>query len=189
MRRVSFNTVATTPATTTRTLVVTVNDGNGGTKSSPTRSLTVNPLPVPANDPYSMNEDGVLTVSAAAGLLANDSDVDGESMIVSKVNNSALNVGNSVRLTHGSVTVQQDGSFVYTPDADFNGTESFTYRVKDALENQTSATVTITVNPVNDAPVASNASFSTNEDTAKTGNRPASFQAEFENVSEIEVSR
>ncbi|MFY7672749.1 Ig-like domain-containing protein, partial [Tenacibaculum sp. MEBiC06402] len=61
--------------------------------------------------------------------------------------------------TNGSVTETSDGVFSYTPNADFNGTDSFTYTITDADGDTDTATVTITVTPVNDTPTA-------NDDTA-----------------------
>ena len=61
-----------------------------------------------------------------------------------------------------------DGSFTYTPDLNFNDTDSFTYEVCDTLELCDTATVTIGVVAVNDAPVATDNSYRTNEDTALT---------------------
>ena len=52
------------------------------------------------------------------------------------------------------VVLNADGSFTYTPDADFNGTDSFTYQAHDGTSNSNVETVMITVAPVNDAPVA-----------------------------------
>ena len=56
--------------------------------------------------------------------------------------------------TNGTLTLNADGSFTYTPAANFNGTDSFTYKANDGTADSNVATVTITVNPVNDAPVA-----------------------------------
>src|SRR4029450_12354263 len=58
-----------------------------------------------------------------------------------------------------------NGSFTYTPAANFNGTDTFTYHASDGTAQSNTATVTITVNPVNDAPVATNDAYTTNEDT------------------------
>ena len=63
-----------------------------------------------------------------------------------------------------------DGTFTYTPNANFNGTDSFTYRVTDGATSDT-ATVTITVAAVNDAPTAANDTATTKEDTAVTDQR------------------
>src|SRR5207302_3104112 len=65
----------------------------------------------------------------------------------------------------GTVTLNSNGSFTYTPAANYNGPDSFTYQANDGTVNSNFATVSIAVNPVNDAPVAVNDSYSTNEDT------------------------
>src|SRR5256885_2323275 len=70
--------------------------------------------------------------------------------------------------TNGSLTFNADGSFVYTPNANFNGSDSFTYQANDGAADSNIVTVTITVNPVNDAPTGAADSYSTDEDTALT---------------------
>ena len=109
------------------------------------------------DDNYSVNEDGTLNVSAA-GVLANDTDADGDSL-------SAALVGGPA---HGSVTLNADGSFVYTPTPLYFGTDTFTYQANDGQTNSATATVTITVNHVNHPPVANNDSYSLNEDGSLT---------------------
>jgi VCBS repeat-containing protein len=70
---------------------------------------------------------------------------------------------------NGTVTLNTlDGSFTYTPAANFNGTDSFTYQVNDGTLASNVATVTLTVTPINDAPVAANDSYTTNENTPLT---------------------
>ena len=136
-----------------------VNDGSANSNIA-TVSLTVtsvNDVPVAANDAYSTNEDTPLTIPAS-GVLGNDSDADGDSL-------TAVLVAGP---TNGSVTLNPDGSFVYTPNANFNGVDSFTYRANDGAANSNVATVQITVNPVNDAPVAVNDSYSMAEDGVLT---------------------
>src|SRR5439155_496892 len=145
------------------TITVTVKDANGGTASD-SFLLTVNPVndaPVAVNDAYTTTEDTALTI-AAPGVLGNDTDVDRtEKRPVGKVAASGP--------TNGSLTLNADGSFTYTPSANFNGTDSFKYQAKDAAGAVSNvATVTITVNGVNDAPVAANDAYTTNEDTALT---------------------
>ncbi len=103
----------------------------------------VNDAPAAANDGYAVNEDVTLNV-AAAGVLANDSDIDGPAL------STALVAGPS----NGSLTLNANGSFSYTPNANFNGTDSFTYRASDGSLLSNIATVTITVNAVNDPPSA-----------------------------------
>ena len=67
---------------------------------------------------------------------------------------------------NGTVTLASDGSFTYTPAANFHGTDSFTYTASDGRALSNAATVTITVTAVNDAPVAVNDTATTAEDTA-----------------------
>ena len=62
------------------------------------------------------------------------------------------------------MTLNADGSFTYTPNANFNGTDSFTYTASDGTADSNVATVTITVDAVNDAPVAVNDAATTDED-------------------------
>ncbi|OGO45246.1 MAG: hypothetical protein A2W37_13100 [Chloroflexi bacterium RBG_16_63_12] len=122
-----------------------------------TGTLTINNPPVAVGDSYAVDEDTTLTV-AAPGVLGNDEDADGNGL-------TAALVGGP---TYGSLTLNADGSFSYTPNADFNGSDSFTYKANDGFEDSNTATVAITVNPVNDAPVAGDDSTITDEDTAKT---------------------
>ncbi len=100
--------------------------------------------PVAVNDAYSVNEDETLVVGVAMGVLANDSDPDGDALTAELVSNPS----------HGTLTLNVNGTFTYVPNANFHGTDSFTYRASDGGLNSNVATVTITVNPVNDAPVA-----------------------------------
>ena len=130
------------------------------TSAPATVTLTINPVndaPVANNDSYSVNEDTTLNISAP-GVLINDTDVDGDSL-------TALIVANA---SHGAVTLNADGSFSYTPAPNYNGPDSFTYQANDGTTNGNTATVTITVNPVNDAPVAVDDNYSINEDTTLT---------------------
>src|SRR6184192_716080 len=130
-----------------------------------TVTITVTPLnnaPVAVNDSFTTAEDTQLTVSAP-GVLANDSDVDADTL-------SAVLVSNP---THGTLTLNSDGSLVYMPALNFNGIDSFTYKASDGQAQSGVATVTITVTPVNDAPVAANDdSYTTPEDTQLTVSAP-----------------
>ncbi len=71
-------------------------------------------------------------------------------------------------VSHGTLVLNPDGSFSYTPDPNFNGTDSFTYQAHDGTMLSNVATVTITVKPVNDPPRGRDESYSTNEDTPLT---------------------
>src|SRR6185437_10274562 len=135
---------------------------NDGTVDSNTVtvSLTVNSVndaPVAVADSYSTNEDTTLTV-AAAGVLSNDTDVDGDALTAVKVTDP----------THGVLTLTSNGSLTYVPAANYHGSDSFTYKANDGTADSNTVTVSITVNSVNDAPVAVADSYSTNEDTTLT---------------------
>ncbi|MFW9884137.1 MAG: Ig-like domain-containing protein, partial [Candidatus Thorarchaeota archaeon] len=116
---------------------------------------SVNDYPVAVDDIYAVDEDGVLIVDSAAGVLANDYDVDGD----------ALEAYWTELPTNGDLHFNLDGSFTYTPNPNFWGTDFFTYLVYDGIDASEFATVTITVNAVNDAPIADDDDYSTNEDT------------------------
>jgi VCBS repeat-containing protein len=122
------------------------NDGSTDSNEA-TVSLTINPVndaPVATDDSYSVDEDGTLNVSSAAlGILSNDSDVDGDTLTALLVSGPA----------NGTLTLNSDGSFTYTPEANYNGTDSFTYKANDGSTDSNEATVSLTINPVNDAPV------------------------------------
>jgi VCBS repeat-containing protein len=117
----------------------------------------VNDAPDAVNDSYATNEDVALTV-AAPGVLANDTDADGNPLAAQLESGPA----------HGTLVFNSNGSFTYTPDADFNGADSFTYRVNDGEDDSNVATVDLTINAVNDAPDAVDDSATTNEDAAVT---------------------
>jgi len=131
---------------TSYNLTVEVKD-NGSPPLSNTAVITIDIINVNDNPPlavdniYIVNEDNTLNV-AASGVLANDTDADGDS--ISAVLDTAT--------SNGNLTLNSDGSFDYIPDANFNGTDSFTYHAFDEAANSNTATVTITVNSVNDAP-------------------------------------
>jgi large repetitive protein len=112
---------------------------------------------VARDDALATDEDTLLT----GNVLANDTDPDGDTLTA--VQESAP--------SHGTLTLNADGSFSYEPAANFNGSDSFTYKATDGSADSDVATVNIAVNPVNDAPVNSvPANPSTNEDTALTFN-------------------
>ncbi|MEO5715656.1 MAG: Ig-like domain-containing protein, partial [Luteolibacter sp.] len=119
---------------------------------------SVNDAPVGVADSYSTNEDTPLVVPAATGLLANDTDVESDPLT------AVVNVAPA----HGSVTLNTNGSFTYTPVADFNGSDSFIYHSNDGAANSAITTVSITVNPINDAPVAVAQPVNATEDVPKS---------------------
>ena len=72
-------------------------------------------------------------------------------------------------VSNGTLTLNTDGSFEYTPGFNYNGPDSFTYTITDVDNETATAVVTITVNSVNDLPVAVDDALSTPEDTPLTG--------------------
>jgi VCBS repeat-containing protein len=100
-----------------------------------------NQPPVATDDSYSVDEDAALVVSEP-GLLGNDSDGDGDLL-------GALLVAGPA---HGTLVVGADGSFTYTPEPNFFGSDSFTYQATDGTEASNVAVVNITVDAVDDAP-------------------------------------
>ena len=134
---------------------------NDGTLDSNivTVSLTVAPLndaPVAKDDAAATDED----VPVSGNVLNNDADADGDALTVALVAGPA----------HGALVLDADGSFSYTPVANFSGDDSFTYQVNDSGLDSNVATVTLVVAPVNDAPVAKDDAVATNEDVPVSGN-------------------
>lgn len=101
-----------------------------------------------SDDTYDGVEDQTLTVPSAMGLLANDQILDGGTGAAQLLTGPA----------HGSATVRADGSFDYIPTANYFGADSFTYQVS-TMTGVGSATVNLTIAPVNDPPVARNDAF------------------------------
>jgi hypothetical protein len=91
----------------------------------------VNDAPLAFADSYSLSEDETLTVSAAAGLLANDSDPENDPLT------ALLESGPS----KGTLTLNADGSFSYRPNANATGSDSFSYRASDGTLSSAPATV------------------------------------------------
>jgi len=112
------------------------------------------PSPTAVSDAYATDEETLLDI-AAPGVLVNDSDPEGD----------PLTAVLSTSVSNGELNLSSDGSFTYTPNQNFDGVDSFTYRATDGPTTSNAATVTITVNPVNDAPVAQDDSENTFENT------------------------
>jgi VCBS repeat-containing protein len=116
-------------------------------------STIPNNPPLAFPDSYTTDEDMLLSVPTP-GVLGNDTDEDGNPL-------NALLVSNPI---HGSLDLASDGSFTYTPDGEFNGSDSFTYRASDGLAQSNPATVNLTIVSVNDAPLAADDTADTQED-------------------------
>ncbi|MHA2065503.1 MAG: FG-GAP-like repeat-containing protein, partial [Candidatus Thorarchaeota archaeon] len=141
------------------TVTVTVDSGTAGTiinsasvssstadpdtgNNSTSEDTIVNRPPVADDDSYSTNEDTVLNISAP-GVLSNDSDADGDPLT------AILDTGTS----NGTLTLNGDGSFSYTPNINYCGPDSFTYHANDGQANSNIATVDIDVICIDDPPV------------------------------------
>ena len=101
--------------------------------------FAVNDNPVGFADAYSTNEDESLTRSASLGVLAHDTDVDGDGLRATLVSTPSS----------GTVSLGDSGAFLYVPDPNFIGDDTFTYRAVDTAGGVSEpVTVTITVNGV-----------------------------------------
>ncbi len=137
--------------------VVQVSDGNGGvvTKTVAVTVTPVNDAPTAQDDTAETDEDTPVLIS----VLANDSDIENDTL--------SLVAGGITGATGGSAAVQ--GSQIkFTPALNFNGTAGFSYTVTDGTD-QTTAHVTVTVHPVNDAPTLVAPAPSVTEDVTATG--------------------
>ena len=121
-----------------------------------TVSITVNPVnddPVANDDNYVTAEDTPIDLE----VLADDSDIDGDSLMVEEIVSGP---------SHGSTSINPDGSVSYEPELNFNGTDSFDYRVSDGNGGSDTATVMISIGAINDAPQADDGSASVDEDSS-----------------------
>ncbi len=143
----------------TATYSVTATDANGCSATA-SREITVEPLPIAEADHYVTSEDTALTIKSTEGLLSNDSD-PGKSVL------TAVLVSNPA---HGLLSLGADGGFTYTPDRDFNGSDTFRYVAKAGGVQSGVAVVSLEITPVNDPPVANPDTASTAEDTTATVN-------------------
>ncbi len=130
-----------TPACGTQTVQVTV--------------TAVNDAPVAFDGSLAATEDAIATGTLVA------SDVDSATLTYSVV----------AAASHGTVTVTNaaTGAYSYTPAANYNGADAFTFKANDGSLDSNVATVDITVDSVNDAPAATDGDLTTNEDTSATG--------------------
>lgn len=143
-----------------------VNDGAGGTATATAfvQVGAVDDAPLASGETVNSQEDQVVTLTAAA-LLANETDVDNAV--------STLQISRVLSGSGGTTVLNASGNVVFTPTADFSGTATLTYWVKDpnGLESNP-ATVTLNVAPVNDAPYAQGENVSgASEDAVFTINK------------------
>lgn len=111
---------------------------------------------------YQTDQDTPLSINVAAGVLGNDLDIDGDTLVVSQINGSTANVGSTFTLPSGAtLTMQAGGEFVYDPNNAFDylatgqtAIDSFTYQIEDGKGGTDVATVNLTITGLNDAPQA-----------------------------------
>jgi VCBS repeat-containing protein len=128
---------------------------NDGTDDSNTATVSITVTPV--NDAPVCSPVTLTTAEDTPGQTnPSCTDVEGNTLTYSIV----------AQPTHGSASVAA-GKLVYTPAANYNGVDSFTYKANDGMVDSNTATVSVTVTAVNDAPVANSQSVTTAEDTAK----------------------
>src|SRR5581483_10664756 len=143
-------------------VVTTTDDANGSLSDTDTLTITITPVndaPDAVDDEFETDEDTELHITDSQ-LLSNDSDVDGDTISV---------IGTVTPPSHGSVSYDAVNEYwVYTPDPDYTGPDSFTYKITDAHSAYDTATVSLTVNPVNDNPDAVNDIFTTRRNTSLT---------------------
>ena len=137
------------------TFTYTLTDSHGGTDTG-TVTITVtatNDAPVAQDDSHATSEDQPVTIA----VLANDRDPDADPLTVESI----------VQPEHGTV-VNRGDALTYTPDPGFSGADAFSYTVSDGQGKTDSATVVVTVNQVNDPPLAQDDSAATLEGTMIT---------------------
>jgi VCBS repeat-containing protein len=142
-------------------VVVTATDANGLSVSQTFTLNVSNPAPITAGETITTAED-----TAIAGTLV-ATDIDGDALTFSTAQNP----------TNGTLVLNSNGTYTYTPNANFNGPDSFSYQVTDADGAVVTAIVNLVVTAVNDAPssVGSIATQATNDGAAFTLGTAANF--------------
>ncbi|WP_327785498.1 DUF5801 repeats-in-toxin domain-containing protein [Zhongshania aliphaticivorans] len=169
--------------TTTTQVTYTVSDGEGGTDTA-TLTITVtgtNDAPTAVADTGATDEDTVLNVVLADGVLSNDTDPDtNDTLVVSEVAGDAANLataiaGNGSGTGNGEFTVNADGSYSFNPNGEFDylaagetETSTINYTVSDGQGGTDTASITVTITGSNDAPTAADDLSITSQNTAIT---------------------
>jgi VCBS repeat-containing protein len=164
---------------------VFVYTADGATANLTITVTGINDAPVATNDTGSVNEDATLSVSNGSGDIIDNNDTDADdsaSLVVSAVriggvegSGTAGTVGQALTGTYGQLTLNANGSYSYVAnqdaaddlDASDQVTDVFNYTLSDGTATDT-ATITITVTGINDAPVADNETGAVNEDATLT---------------------
>lgn len=139
------------------TIVLTGTDSGGASATTRFTITVANLVPIAVDDAATLAEDGILT----GNVLGNDGDPDGDALRIDPVPVSGP--------AHGRLDLRPDGTFTYTPDADFYGTDAFTYALIDSDGGRATATVHLTVDAVNDVPTATADPLTLPANTVGTG--------------------
>ncbi|MBK9072584.1 MAG: tandem-95 repeat protein [Myxococcales bacterium] len=151
----TINFVLTENFAGTASFTYTITDGLNGSMASANVTIdvtAVNDAPTGVTDAAFGDVNATILID----VLANDSDIEGDGLSVTAVTDG----------THGTVVNNNDGTVTYTPDADFLGTDSFTYTVSDGNGGNTVVTVNIDVSAIDDVPGAVADAFTADEDQA-----------------------
>jgi VCBS repeat-containing protein len=173
-----FNSLTGT-ATDTDSFTYVISDGTETSEATVTITIAgENSPPMAENDAVSTDANTVLTGNVLTDNgNGEDRDPDNNEITVNRINNETVNMGQPILLDSGAeITLNSDGTFSYNPNGQFaslgageTATDTFTYTINDGIADSEPATVTITINGVNDAPVAT-------EDNLKTSpQRPLTF--------------
>ena len=143
----------------TAIIELTLDDGDGGitTAEFTVTVAAVNDDPIAESQDITIDEDAPLQTYQKSAI-ASDVDID--------TNEDAITLTIATAAAHGTAGIDADGNVTYIPNADFNGTDSFTFTATDSAKASHTGTFNITINQVNDAPVALDDEATTNEDTA-----------------------
>jgi len=159
------------PSTATRTISVQIRDSSNALSVADTTTLNVtaaNDAPVAVNDSATVDEDSTLNVLS---VLSNDTDVDsGDTKTITLVNAAAVSTCPTMTATTNGAVCKSNAlpnnTLSYTPNAAFVGSDTFTYTMQDSAAVTSSATVSITIANVGDAPVAIDDAATISEDSS-----------------------
>ena len=140
----------------------TLSDGNGGSDlGNVSGNVTpVNDPPVADDETFTVAEDGAVIIDVLTG----DNDLDGDTLTVTQIDGTPINLGSPVTIATGLVSLNADGTLTFTPNTNFNGSAAFDYTLSDGNGGSDLGNVSGNVTPVNDPPVADDESFTVAED-------------------------
>ena len=166
LQAVTFASMSETPDETPRRLEIAVSDGTTTSALAVTtiNVMAVNDAPVAAPLTLQGTEDTPLSFDATDGA----TDLDGDLLVVSSIEGTAVSAGGTVTIGSGTVQVAGDGrTLTFTPNGNLNGQVAFAYELFDGRD-ASGSTVTIDIAAVNDVPEAVDDTVALDEDTSAT---------------------